>query len=83
MSTSCIFVSPGAVSIVVGFLLFAPLSNAQASTPELGPYGEGIERSHFVEMRDDIRLSANFYFPVGLDRLLATVLKRPPCNKAR
>lgn len=39
------------------------------------------EPSHFIEMRDGVRLSTDLYFPVGLDRDLPSILIRTPYDK--
>jgi predicted acyl esterase len=49
--------------------------------PEMGPYTVRLERSHFVPMRDGVRLSTDLYIPEGVDEPLGTVLVRTPYNK--
>ncbi|MEM7730066.1 MAG: CocE/NonD family hydrolase [Pseudomonadota bacterium] len=41
-----------------------------------------VERSHFVEMRDGVRLMTDLYFPVGHDEPLPVILERTPYDKA-
>lgn len=48
---------------------------------DTGPYEVRLERSHFVEMRDGVRLSTDLYMPVGVERPLGTILERTPYNK--
>lgn len=65
------------------FMLLVPLaqSKEQMSLDDLGPYEVRRERSHFVPMRDGVRLATDLYIPEGLDRPLGTVLERTPYNK--
>lgn len=56
-------------------------TTALSQTPELGPHEVRLERSHFVEMRDGVRLSTDLYFPVGLEEPLGTVVERTPYDK--
>ncbi len=50
--------------------------------PEPGPYTMRVERSHFIPMRDGVRLSTDFYLPAGYPGSMATVLLRTPYNKS-
>lgn len=69
--------------VALAFLTF-PLAHAQEYTQltDLGPYEVRHERSHFVAMRDGVRLSTDLYMPVGVDRPLGTVLERTPYDKS-
>jgi len=48
---------------------------------EKGPYKVRVERSHFVEMRDGIRLMTDLYFPEGYEGKIPVILERTPYNK--
>ncbi len=48
---------------------------------EKGPYEVRVERSHFVPMRDGVRLSTDLYFPVGVEGQLPVILERTPYDK--
>ncbi len=68
--------------------LLAQAAAAQYREPHPGriepptPHHEfRVERSHFVPMRDGVRLSTDLYFPQGVNRPLGTVLVRTPYNK--
>jgi len=50
---------------------------------EKGPYKVRVERSHFIEMRDGVRLSTDLYFPEGFEGKLPIIMERTPYNKAR
>lgn len=61
----------------------APPEEAPKSIPfERGPYEVRVERSHFVEMRDGVRLMTDLYFPEGYDGKLPVILERTPYDKA-
>ncbi len=47
-----------------------------------GPYEVKVERSHFIEMRDGVRLSTDLYFPVGAEGKLPVIMERTPYDKA-
>lgn len=74
------------------FLLgsFATFAQQEASQPgpaetilfEKGPYQVKVERSHFVPMRDGVRLSTDLYFPLGYEGKLPVIMERTPYNKA-
>ncbi|WIO74960.1 CocE/NonD family hydrolase [Porticoccaceae bacterium LTM1] len=49
---------------------------------EKGKYQVKVERSHFVTMRDGVRLSTDLYFPVGFKGKLPVILERTPYDKA-
>jgi len=49
---------------------------------EKGPYKVRVERSHFIEMRDGVRLSTDLYFPEDYRGKLPVILERTPYNKA-
>jgi len=52
-----------------------------ALEPPEPPFGFRVERSHFVEMRDGVRLSTDLYFPEGVVGPYGTVLVRTPYDK--
>lgn len=56
-------------------------ADTQLGLDDHGPYEVRRERSHFVPMRDGVRLSTDLYIPERLDRPLGTVLERTPYNK--
>ncbi|MEQ9463437.1 MAG: CocE/NonD family hydrolase [Haliea sp.] len=67
---------------IVLFCIALPLAAADYTTlDDLGPYEVRVERSHFVEMRDGVRLSTDLYLPVAAERSLGTILERTPYNK--
>ena len=47
-----------------------------------GLHAVRVERSHFVPMRDGIRLSTDLYFPEGIDGPLPVILERTPYDKS-
>lgn len=49
---------------------------------EKGPFDVRVERSHFVTMRDGVRLSMDLYFPQGYHGKLPVILERTPYDKA-
>ena len=60
--------------------------DGSSSEPETVPFGKGpyevrVERSHFVPMRDGVRLSTDLYFPVGAEGKLPVILERTPYDK--
>jgi uncharacterized protein len=75
---------PRAAAGWLALLLTSPLA-AQgtpitADAPK-GTHAVRMEHSHFVAMRDGVKLSTDLYFPVGLAGRLPTVLIRTPYNK--
>lgn len=63
-----------------------PAAESPAPAPETVPFGKGpyevrVERSHFVPMRDGVRLSTDLYFPVGVEGKLPVILERTPYDK--
>ncbi len=60
-----------------------PAEGTPKSIPfEKGPYEVRVERSHFVEARDGVRLMTDLYFPEGHEGKLPVILERTPYNKA-
>ena len=60
-----------------------PAEDAPKSIPfEKGPYEVRVERSHFIETRDGVRLMTDLYFPEGHEGRLPVILERTPYNKA-
>ncbi|MEM1152592.1 MAG: CocE/NonD family hydrolase [Pseudomonadota bacterium] len=57
-------------------------ASPQTISFEKGPYQVRVEPSHFVEMRDGIRLMTDLYFPEGYEGKLPVILERTPYNKA-
>ena len=82
----------GVVALLVSGVALAVAEEEQAAVPEQqvpetvpfekGPYEVRVERSHFVEMRDGVRLMTDLYFPEGYEGKLPVVLERTPYNKA-
>ncbi|MEM6415395.1 MAG: CocE/NonD family hydrolase [Pseudomonadota bacterium] len=56
-------------------------TSGDAFTPPTPLYDVRIEHSHFVRMRDGVRLSTDVYFPVGSDGPLPTVYIATPYGK--
>ncbi|MEM1152590.1 MAG: CocE/NonD family hydrolase [Pseudomonadota bacterium] len=64
----------------------SPVSEAdevQSIPFEKGPHNVRVERSHFVEMRDGVRLMTDLYFPEGIEDRLPLILERTPYDKAK
>ena len=60
-----------------------PADESPKSIPfEKGPYEVRVERSHFIETRDGVRLMTDLYFPEGHEGRLPVILERTPYNKA-
>jgi uncharacterized protein len=61
-----------------------PMSRPDSPPPAFakGPHAVRVERSHFIEARDGVRLSTDLYFPVGAVEPLPVILERTPYNKA-
>ena len=75
-----------AASIATGQELEMPEGEDSPPAPETIPFEKGphevrVERSHFVPMRDGVRLSTDLYFPVGFEGKLPVILERTPYNK--
>ncbi|MEQ9463440.1 MAG: CocE/NonD family hydrolase [Haliea sp.] len=57
-------------------------TDAPGTVPfEAGPYGVRVERSHFVPMRDGVRLSTDLYFPEDYKGKLPVIIERTPYDK--
>lgn len=59
----------------------------EAAKPETvsfkkGPYTVRVERSHFIPMRDGVRLSTDLYFPEGYEGKLPVIIERTPYDKS-
>ncbi len=74
--------TPFALLAVLATLALPVTGQVAQVGPEMGPYEVRLERSHFVEMRDGVRLSTDLYFPKGTDHPVGTVLVRTPYDKS-
>ncbi|EED34220.1 cocaine esterase [Luminiphilus syltensis NOR5-1B] len=74
---SSLFLSPSTV-----FASAEGLDEPQTVPFAKGPYEVRVERSHFIPMRDGVRLSTDLYFPEGHEGKLPVIMERTPYDKA-
>lgn len=84
LAISAIFVLHGGGLVLAGEgeTVVSAEEAPQGVSFEKGSYDVRVERSHFVEMRDGIRLMTDLYFPEGYQGQLPVILKRTPYDKA-
>ena len=68
------------VCLAASFVCGSHLAFAGGEEAEAG-YDVRLEKSHFISMRDEVRLSTDLYFPEGAKGKLPVILMRTPYNK--